>query len=147
MVLNQETEELVVRSAIGHADMARALGASQRLGEGIAGWVAKKRRALLLGPDVEPGNDKGFERKVHPLTAAMVMPMILADQLIGVLNVSSRSPGVSYSQDDLRSLRLFSLVKAIYCFEAMQIEWMAKTIAELDAVLRTDEAADLQKAA
>ena len=71
MVFNQETEELVVRSAIGHADMARALGADVKLGEGIAGWVAKKREPLLLGREVQPGRYKGFERKVHPLTAAM----------------------------------------------------------------------------
>ena len=147
MVFYPDTEELVVRSAIGHADMARALGASQKLGEGVAGWVAKRQDALILGPKVQPGQFKNFQIKVHPIAAAMIVPLLLGDRLTGVLNVSSRSSNASYSKNDLESLRFLAQVAATYCHQAREIEWMTETLEKLDAVLQTEKLDFLRKTA
>ncbi len=107
MLVDKETDELVVRSVSGQAKKD-ILGMRRGIGEGIAGWVATNRKSLFLGdpsyfekyPEL-----KGIDSKI---SSAMVVPIILRDDVVGVLNVSTDVPGVKYDTDDLKALQVFA---------------------------------------
>lgn len=80
-----ESGELVVRHALGFDE--DVIGLRLEIGEGICGWAAQHGRSAREGDVV------GSWRYVPGLEAArsnMAVPLILENQLIGVINVESR---------------------------------------------------------
>ena len=128
MMLNEKTQELEMRSATGHLEHGKVRAARQKVGEGIAGWVAKTQEPLILGREVDPSQYPGLKLRSLVLTAAMVVPIILREQAVGVLSISSRSPETQYTQDDLRALQVFAENAGTCIRHAEQAEWMRETI-------------------
>lgn len=128
MVLADQGDSLVVKAACGHQDPARVKGAQQPVGQGIAGHVARTREALILGGGAGRGSYKGFELQARHLTAAMVAPILVRDELVGVLNISSREPQTSYGEEDLQALQMFAENVGNCIRQAERSEWMRQTI-------------------
>jgi transcriptional regulator with GAF, ATPase, and Fis domain len=128
MLLDSDTNELVVRAAKGHPDNAKVKAARQKVGEGIAGWVAKNCHPLILGPDIELNRYPGLQVDVSKLSAAVVVPVLLRDELIGVLSIRSRKAGGHYGEDDLQSLRVLAENIGTVIRHSEHVEWMRKTI-------------------
>jgi transcriptional regulator with GAF, ATPase, and Fis domain len=135
MLLDSTRTALEVRSAFGHADGLEIVGRRQALGIGIAGWVAETHEALLLGPDIDPAQFRDFRLKEGRPSWSMVVPILLRDELVGVLNVSSRSPQISYDQEDLQALLVFAENAGICIRHTEQTEWMRQTNRKLEATL------------
>jgi GAF domain-containing protein len=135
MLLDSTRTGLEVRSAVGHLAAANIIGARQALGVGVAGWVAENREALLLGPDIDPQQFRDFRFKDARPSWSMVVPILLRDELVGVLNVSSRSPAISYDQEDLQALLVFAENAGICIRHTEQTEWMRQTNRKLEAAL------------
>ena len=131
MLLDADRRFLVVRAARGHTDPSRVLGTKKEIGEGIAGWVAKNKTPLILGGAGDDNKNPEIKLLVSSLSAAMVVPIILRDELVGVINVSSRSPGTVYEDHDLQALMVFAENAGACVRHAEQAEWMRKTIASL----------------
>jgi signal transduction protein with GAF and PtsI domain len=132
MLLDPETQRLVVRSAHGHLDPSKVLGSEKEMGEGIAGWAAKHKQALILGRG-EAGSAAHPRLKLlsKTISAAIVVPIILRDELVGVINISSRKPDVAYEDEDLQALSVFAENAGACIRHAERAEWMRKTIASL----------------
>ena len=128
MLLNSETNDLTVRAAKGHAEPDKVKSARQHVGEGIAGWVAKNCHPLLLGPDIDLSRYPGLKVDPSTLTAAVVVPVLLRDELIGVLSIRSRSADARYVEDDLQSLRVLAENIGTVIRHSEHVEWMRKTI-------------------
>lgn len=124
MLLDSKHQELEVRSAIGHADKALVCGARQAVGDGVAGWVAAHREALLLGPNMDAQQFRDFQPKNVPISAAMVVPIIVRDELVGVLNVGNTSRSISYDQEDLQTLQTFAEHAGICIRHMERTQWM-----------------------
>ena len=107
MLVDNETEELVVRSVKGYADKD-IFDVRQKIGEGIAGWCAEHRQPLLLGSEQLDENKYTFTFKNKKITSAMVVSIILRDELVGVLNVCARDSNVIYTDEDLKVLTVFA---------------------------------------
>ena len=107
MLYDSEADELVVRSV---SEIARQdlLDQRQKIGEGIAGWVARKKQPLLLGESKDAHKYHDLDLKNDSILSAMVVPIVARDELVGVLNVSSRSKDVTYSEEDLLALQVFA---------------------------------------
>jgi len=135
MLLDRQGAKLEVRSAAGNDDLARVIGATLRVGQGVAGWVAENRQPVVLGGEVNPGDYVGFRPQTRAPQAAMVVPIELRDELIGVLNVSSHAPDTRYTDEDLQAIMVFAENAGICCRHAEQAEWMRQTIRRLDAAL------------
>jgi putative methionine-R-sulfoxide reductase with GAF domain len=105
------------------------LGARQPIGKGISGWVAEKREPLLISPSQEPVEGLEFLKK--ELSGAMVVPIILRDELVGVINVSTRSAQIEFNLDDVRALQAFAENVGAAIRHAEQAEWMRATIRRL----------------
>jgi GAF domain-containing protein len=136
MLLDGETSELVVQSVAGKVDPEKVIGVRQRLGEGIAGWVAQQGEAMVIG-------DHEFE-KIQPedlagkrMNEAMVVPIKVRDELVGVLNVGSASAGAYYGEEDLKALQVFSENAGTCIRHAQQAQWMRHTIQKLQSQLQS----------
>lgn len=86
-----------------------------RIGEGIAGWVAKYSKPLLV-PDVQ--NDKRFYKDISKqinfkTKSILCVPLKLREKTIGVLEVINKKSGNSFSNDDQGLLETFSNLAAI----------------------------------
>jgi Nif-specific regulatory protein len=130
MLYNDKTSKLVVRAASG-GDVSRMLGAEQTIGDGVAGWAAQHKRALILGREKEFKENPSLKLTSSSLVAAMVVPIILRDELVGVINVSSQSPTVEYRDDDLQALQVFAENAGACIRHAEQAEWMRQTMENL----------------
>lgn len=130
MLYDDKSKKLVVRAAWG-GDVSHMLGAEQGMGEGVAGWAAEHKQALILGRERELRENPALKLKSASLVAAMVVPIILREELVGVINVGSQSPDVEYRQDDLQALQVFAENAGSCIRHAEQAEWMRKTMENL----------------
>ena len=128
MLVSADGSRLEMKAASGHRDTAALMDVAQPIGEGIAGYVAKTRTPVLLGPDSDHENYPGMVKPTRDLHAAMVMPIIVRDELVGVLNISSRSRGTRYDEEDLQALEVFAINAGTCIHHAERTEWMRQTI-------------------
>ena len=134
MLFDKEEGDLFVRSASG-TDSDRIIGRRQDLGEGIAGWAAQNRQALFLSRNVDLSKYPGLDVEDTTALAAIVVPIIVRDELVGVLNVSTKMPDVVYDDEDLRALQVFAENAGSCIRHTELIEWMRMTIERLRGTL------------
>ena len=139
MLFDNDTQELVIKSAAGQSVPSTMLGARVKLGEGIAGWAAKKGEPLLMGRDFDPADYPELQLKNAMLTSAMVVPIMLRDELVGVLNVSTRSRKIEYEKDDLRALHVFAENIGSCIRHTEQASWMRQTIRNLQEAVKANK--------
>lgn len=135
MLYDKETQMLKVQSASGHVDKAKVIGKQQKIGKGVAGWAAQHRRPLLLNKNCDVSQFEGLHLNSKTLTSAMVVPIILRDELVGVVNVSSRSKNIKYDDEDIRALRVYAENAGTCIRHAEHVEWMRESIHNLQAKL------------
>lgn len=107
LLYDQEREELYFDVALGErAEKIKTI--RLKIGEGIAGWVAKHREVLIIN-DVQ--NDPRFFRKADEksgfVTRSMIcIPVLHKDRLIGVLQVLNKidQPFNEYDAELLKAL-------------------------------------------
>ena len=107
MLHDRETDELIIRS-VSEESKHDLLGLRQKVGEGIAGWAAKNKEAILLGDSTDMENYSELDLNNDSIVSAMVVPIVAREELVGVLNVSSRSRDVTYCEEDLLALQVFA---------------------------------------
>jgi len=99
MMLNRETQELSIRFAEG---LSRDIIKNTRLkmGEGIAGRVAKTGQPLLL---VDVMGIDSIDVVDKSIKSALSVPLKMRDEVVGVLNVSKTSK-YQFTETDLKLL-------------------------------------------
>jgi putative methionine-R-sulfoxide reductase with GAF domain len=137
MIFDASAQELVVRAAAGQSVPSTLVNARLKLGDGIAGWAAKHGQALLIGTDFDHTKYPELELKNDSLTSAMVVPIMLREELVGVLNVSTRSRKMTYDEDDLRALQVFAENVGSCIRHTEQASWMRETIRNLQETVKT----------
>ncbi len=135
MKLDAEAGELHVVAASGHRNIEEVRTARVKVGDGISGWVAQHREPIILGPRIDARRFAGLQISKHKLFSAMVVPVILRDELFGVLSVSSRSRRIRFDHEDLETLLVFAETAGIVSRHAEQSMWMRATIQRLDSEL------------
>jgi transcriptional regulator with GAF, ATPase, and Fis domain len=129
MLVDSNAQELVVRSASGHDDPSGIVGTRQKIGEGVAGHVAAKGKPVVLGSEtLDPKVYQGLRKPRRSLEAAIVVPIQVRDEMVGVLNIASEKPGSSYDEEDLRALQVFAENVGSCIRHAEQAEWMRQII-------------------
>jgi len=103
VMLLDEDGYLKVKASAGMSPEA-AREAKLHPGEGIAGWVFQNKKPLLIR-DVQ--SDPLFQRLANPqyLTrSAIIVPLEVDDEMIGVINVSDKKDGTPFDERDLSLL-------------------------------------------
>ncbi len=86
----------------------------QAIGDGVAGWVAQHREAVLLVGQVEPGRFPNFSARPDVVGSAICVPLIPPPTqshptaVLGVLNVIRRVDTPPLTQDDLELVTALS---------------------------------------
>ena len=137
MILDRDNAELVIRSACGGDNPERLLGTRLTVGNGISGVVAERGTPVLLGRE-RPTNSEfpGWEQHERIPSAAMVVPIRVRDERVGVLNATSYVPGRAYDELDLQSLQVFAANVGSCIRHAEQAEWMRQLIQRQGATPR-----------
>ncbi len=138
MMLDDKADELVVR-AISPIRENHFNGVRQKLGKGIAGRVAESRKALLLRRHMDCSEFSDFGKKIDKSISAMVVPIVLRDELVGIINVSAIDSDVDYEEDDMNALQIFADNAGAFIRHTEKAEWMRITIEKLG---RTSSEAD-----
>ena len=100
-LLDDNGEELVLRSVKG--DPTKGIVGTWRLkvGEGITGWVAKTRQHVAIGKEAfRDERYKAFETE-DQFQSMLSVPLVAEDQLIGVINIRTK-PSHEYTEGQRR---------------------------------------------
>ncbi len=104
LLLDQERQELIFEAATGEAGK-KLIGMRLKIGQGVAGWVARYGRSLIV-PDVskDPRFYSGVDKKTKFTTKSILcVPMKSRDKIIGVVEVVNKIGGEPFNQDDLKT--------------------------------------------
>lgn len=101
LLTDAKTNELVFEAASGKAGK-KLLGMRLKIGQGVAGWVARYGKSLIV-PDVakDPRFYSGVDEKTRFTTKSVLcVPMRSRDRIIGVVEVVNKIGGDQFTQDD-----------------------------------------------
>ena len=136
-LIDEKSQELVCSAAIGeHAESFRQF--RLKLGEGVAGWVAREAKPLVIGNGVEDsrfysGMDAalGFETR-----SILCVPLETRGKVLGVLEVINKKGEEGFNDRDL------NLVTKLAGFAAVAIE-NARLYHQAKLLTLTDELTQL----
>jgi putative nucleotidyltransferase with HDIG domain len=119
MILNKATNELEIESSVG---LDRRLAKTVRvpLGVGIAGWVAKAGKALLV-EDIEQDDRfrRGSDNKAYDTNSFISAPLLLSvpiqfqKNIVGVININNKEGGGVFTTADLEFVSTLASQAAI----------------------------------
>ncbi len=106
MLYNPQSEMLETRAYYGVESEFASQG-KRRIGEGIAGWVAERKEAVLLD-EASPFDMKRFYKQDRNISSALSVPLRVADECVGVLNVNRISHPEPFTERQKEILRIFA---------------------------------------
>ncbi len=115
MLIDEENQEMVFRVAIGKKGKQLKEKFRLKMGQGIAGWVAKHGKPVIVD-DVR--KDRRFYSKPdktlrHRTRSILCVPLQAQGEILGVLEaINSKSPG-GFSKDDMELFTAFSSQAAV----------------------------------
>lgn len=129
MLRSPEPDSLYLAAARGLAPHIR-FGQRVRIGEGVAGRVAETREPLLV---VDTGDDapQALLGDEYLTTGSFIsFPLVLHDELIGVVNLTNRAQRGLFVEEDVERVRLLGLVCAVVASEGRLAERLVGVLAE-----------------
>ncbi len=124
MLYSAEARELYIAYATGLSERV-VKNTRQKLGEGIAGGVARDRKGKLIRQTAVGALYESARDRVNIASACSVPlldPEDGAERLLGVLNVSSTKSGRELSMDDLATLERLSRRMARVLGESLKLQ-------------------------
>ena len=129
-LVDEETDELIFEVALG-AKASTLRGQRIPMGRGIAGWVAATGQLLAVS-DVQ--RDPRWAQEIgqavdYSPQMMLAMPLLLHDEVTGVLQLLDKESGESFSAEDMDTLGLFAQQAAVAIAQS-------GTVRNLGALLR-----------
>jgi sigma-B regulation protein RsbU (phosphoserine phosphatase) len=84
LLLNEATQELEMKLAVSYGKDATAK--HMKLGEGLVGWAAQHKEALLVA---DVSQDPRYVNLVEDARSELVVPLLIKDRCIGVFDLES----------------------------------------------------------
>ncbi len=104
MLYKTGSQELVIRNSKG-VNRKSPLNGRFMLGEGIAGWVAENKQALMLENAAD--DERFVRRKDHDTDNPMIcVPIVNKKQLKGVMCIEQTNDGAKFSHKDLEFMKI-----------------------------------------
>lgn len=128
MLVDEETEELAFVVVQGQAK-DRLTGHRIPLGTGIAGWVAKNARNVIVpnvnvDPRFSSTVDQEFQFKTRSL---LCVPMVASGKVLGVIQAINKTNEREFDDDDLTLLALVAQLAASAIIKAEEVILAADT--------------------
>ncbi len=110
-------------------------GVKLKVGEGITGWVAEHGKALLIS---DVSDDLRYVPVNEKIKSELAVPLLLEDQLIGVLNVDSTRSN-AFTTEDLDLLTLLSKQSAQVIQNGQLFDTANRKIEELSTLIKINK--------
>jgi sigma-B regulation protein RsbU (phosphoserine phosphatase) len=108
LLLNEKSQELYFRFQVGYPrELAERLRI--KVGEGVTGVAAERREAILVH---DVSKEKGYISAVPNVRSELAVPLIVKNQLIGVLDLESPEPN-HFTEEHKRLLTLIASRMAV----------------------------------
>ena len=126
LLLDKERNELILEYSQGIPDQEQPIRRSYPVGFGLAGWVAKNNKPLLVkdfhSQDAFfPTSLMGYER--HTSIAA---PIMIREELIGVISLVNRESGLPFTEDEKTLLTTIASETAMAIQNTLLLERIQK---------------------
>lgn len=106
MLLNEEGNYLYIGAAVGLPEHI-VRGERQRVGEGIAGWVAQHRKPLILTEGEIPPFALPWLRGRNAYSSVS-LPMVHRNRLLGVLNLTKKPGQPPFQEGDVEFIGILA---------------------------------------
>ena len=107
LLLDEQTKEIKTKVSTGE-DSDIVKDAVMPMVDGIAGWVVKSGKPLLLNGQADPNDLQGTQTKSGHITSSMCVPLKIENISIGVLNVNLVGRHRTFSENDLKLVTVFA---------------------------------------
>lgn len=142
-LLNKNSpDELIGVAAVGSAaDVIR--GVRVPVGQGVAGWVAREAQPQLVADiSKDPRYYRDVDEKTGLQTRSLIaVPLINAEQVIGVIEVVNKLNNQAFDETDLRLLESMAGTAAISVVNARLFDESQRRVRELGMLLKASGAA------
>jgi len=113
-LLDEEISELEVKLSRGECLSRPPVGSRIKLGEGICGYVAKKREPVFLNRNdesrnVAPGHFQLFSRHLSQIS----VPMVVGKKFIGVMEICREKPKKPFTSRNLEKTFILAQISAL----------------------------------
>lgn len=144
MLSDPASSKLAIRYSQGLPEDAMA--SKTPLDDGISGWVAQHRQALVLHGDIADSRFRGIDPN---LSSALCVPMLVENELLGVLNIV-RNSGQRFTETDLKLAQSLADMASIGIEKARlhtALKQRESRVSELLAALITSEESERRRIA
>jgi len=131
MVLDEASHTLSIEAAVG-LPPEFVHGARIPLGRGIAGRVAALKEPLILIPGVSDHEAVRALLFRRELTAALCVPLLRKERVVGVLNVGKCRPNASFTQGDIEMVLVLCRQAAVLIDNVRLFDEVSSKITELE---------------
>ena len=131
-----DLEPVAMQGRVGEYEDETVETLKLQFGQGITGWVAKHREAVLLDDAATDARAKTIEGTEDDMDESMLLaPMLFEDEVLGVL-VLSKLGLRQFRQDDLRLLEIYASFAAQAMANADATERLREQSAALEQKVR-----------
>jgi len=106
-VWDEHSQALILKAAEG-PDRSRRMGLRQKLGEGVAGWVAEVGESVLIADTRKVHKLHGRVCRRYSNFSCLAMPIWHGEHLVGVICLTMPRDGESFKPMDLRLAQTLS---------------------------------------
>ena len=140
LLLNHETNRLYFEISLGPKgqDVQKF---SLKMGEGIAGWVAKHNTGLIVNDvDKDERHLKKIDSKTGYATSSILAaPMRIKDKCVGVIEIINRHDQKNFTNDDLMWLERFAVQAALAIQNARSYQQLRNELFDLQDKINVDK--------
>ena len=142
LVLDPDTQELAFLLTAGDVPEDALLGFRIPAGQGVAGWVAASRRAVIVNNSNEdarfyPDIDRAFEFRTESILA---VPIVGGCEVLGVIEALNKKHGQRFTQSDKSLMMLLARVAGEVCNSldqrAQRVEAASQPVGDAPPVAR-----------
>lgn len=106
MLLDEDTQELVVRASKGILD-EKVKGFRTKIGKGVSGWVAQTGEGVIINNGIPSNSVIRDATRLNEVYSGMCVPLIVKGKTLGVINLSKIRQISPFTKGDLD---LFSII-------------------------------------
>jgi GAF domain-containing protein len=132
-MLLTERDELRILAAKG-LDPQLIRSYKVKIGEGIAGIVAKNPTPVLVEDIEKDSNFEGFRRDHYKTKSFISCPIISKNKLLGILNINDKKDGTPFSVDEFELLKVLANHAAIALENAFLLAQLKSKAEELEDI-------------
>jgi signal transduction histidine kinase/DNA-binding response OmpR family regulator len=141
MLVDEEAQEMWIVASRG-LDESVKKGVRRKVGEGIAGWVAREGKPVLVKDVLTDPRVKAYLHSTHAtsfISAPIVLsiPIQIQEKVLGVINVTDRRNGQSFDEEDMAFLYSLAGQAAVAIERTRQYDELQAAFESLKAAQKT----------